>query len=642
MLIRIILKFIRELKGRNDLIPCDILLCESLEKNFSHRDPQQLLNTDDIQFLLNCFECRSEQIASGFENDYMLNTGVANQRWTQLAKDLALLTSYSYVQILLPAITNTVDFNNLSLLTETERPENFYLGHDNKTLYRKRGLCEHLIKNQFFLSTCRDLSTNKLSAMSVEELTRLQSCKQVNGAFSIGDELFSNFWNFLQKKVFTQLRSRGELQIDLLPHLLALIEQYYVLKANNADFRLFKESAQCFFLELYKCQLEEINFFYGIEIPFRGKKYYLLDFLIVINKVETYVLDEHLSALAEWLFKFHPSLKIKHEELEPIYSNVQKEHSNGRHPIVRPTGLKERSLNQCMKMLLSLFTLEFDYLPLTGRTISFWDIANPVFSEGGTIFALFEPLLITNKIDELLPLYLAVIEEYIIPGRADKSCYTWLTRFNSVNNWYRHVDDNTLFQTGVYWCQAELLMPVLLKVRTHRPGITSQINKFLDELIHTYAQDNYDLLKQFRVNVLFSKFTKKLPEPERKYLNILMQLHERQNTQTDFLNDCIGYIVDRLSEISTVTTGGAIQFFSGIRKMDRSKLVFPYMGYDSLNEIIDAIKGRLYSPELNLDDELLEKMTIYLRTLTRPILTIEELQEARNSVRTEDYLGAPT
>ncbi|BCA96850.1 hypothetical protein TUM19329_32110 [Legionella antarctica] len=642
MLVRKILEFINDLKEIRELSPDDMLLIESLEEKFKHCASRQQLNADNIQFLMNCFELRSQQVEVGFENDYMLNTGLANQKWIQLAKDIAPLTQKKYVQVLLPKITNSVDFNNLSLLTETERPENFYLGNDNRTLYRKRGLCEHLTTNGFILSTHRYLRTNILSAMSIKELTRLQSCKQLNGGFSIGEEQFTNFWNFLQKKVFTKLQSKGEMPLDLLPHLLSLIDKYYELKTKGSDFKLFKQAAQDFFIQLDKYCLDEINFFYGVEISFKEKKLYLLDFLIVINKVENYVLDEHFSALAEWLFKFNSVLKSKHTELYPFYNQVDRNNLNEGHPGARRDSAQEYSLNQCLTMLLSLFTLEFDYLPLTGHTISFWDMTNPVFSEGKKIFSMFKPLLVSNMIDQLVPQYRSFIEEYIVPARAEQSLYILLTRYDSVNDWYRHVDNSTLFKRGVIWFQPELLMHVLLRVRAHVPAIVIQIDKFLDELIHTCAQDNYDLLKQFRVNILFSNFKKKLPEQEQEYLIILLQLYEHRDTHTFFLSNCIDYIVNRLSNISSFRTGGSIQFFSAVRKIDCSKIVFSPMSYENLNEIIDLIKGRLQSPELNLDEDLLEKMIIYLRTLSRPILSIEELQEDISRARTGDYLGAPT
>ncbi|MCL9685789.1 hypothetical protein [Legionella maioricensis] len=643
MLVLDVLIFINDLKDANNLISCDVVFCNASIKRFAYRDPVEPLNTDDIQFLIDTFKHRRKEIKAGFENDYTLNMGEANQKWIQFAKDLASSAQKNYVQILFPDISNNVDFNNLSLLTETERPENFYLGQDNRTLYRKRGLCEHLIKQNFILSTRRVLNSNKLSAMSVEELTRLQSCRQVNGDFSIGEESFTNFWDFLQKKVFTRLQSAKDekknerkVQVDLLPHFLALIEEYYALKTTRADFKLFRQSAQLFFAELYKYPLKDINFFYGIEIPFKDKKYYLLDFLIVINKAESYVLDEHLRALAEWLFNLHPALKVSHKELKPLYRRVRNAHFNSARQE------DEYLFNECLKMLLSLFTLEFDCFPLTSNTINFWDRTNSVFSEGKRIFSLFEPLLAANRTDALVPLYCIVREDYIIPGMTDRSCFTWLTRSNSIHDWYRRADRNTLDKLGVHWVQPELLMHVLLRVRTHEPRIASQINKFLDELIHTYTQNNYDLLKQLRVNILFSNFINELPSREGKYLVTLMQLYDKCDAKPVFLNNCIWYIVNRLSNISTVTAGGAIQFFSGIRKIPSSKLIISNIKSDNLNEVIDAIKNQLYSPDLNLDGELLEKMTIYLRSLTRSILTVEQLQEASNSARTVDYLGAPT
>lgn len=182
MLIQNILMFIEDLKGLRDLISCDIHLYSGLVSRFGCRAPDEQLTVADTKFVLECFKKRWLRIVDT-ENDYMLNAEMANQKWIQLAKDLAPFTYKSYLQILIPSLTNTVDFNNLSLLTETVRLENFYLGQDNKVLYRKRGLCEHLIEQQFVLSTCRTLRTRKLNAMSVEELSRLQSSRQKKLSF---------------------------------------------------------------------------------------------------------------------------------------------------------------------------------------------------------------------------------------------------------------------------------------------------------------------------------------------------------------------------------------------------------------------------------------------------------------------------
>lgn len=641
MLVKRVLIFIKDLKELSAFKTHNSFFHDNFEEIFSDRYPHLQLDSDDIQILLSCFKSRWKKIVDT-EIDYTLNSGVVNQKWIQFAKDLAPFTEKSYLQILIPDITNSVDYNNLSQLSETVRLENFYLGHSKNVLYRKRGLCEHLIEKQFLLSTCRDLRTRKLSALSVEELTRLKSSKQINSEFSIKDEQFTNFWDFLRKKVFIKLQSLGELPMDLLPHLLRLIEQYYALKKDGSDFKVFKKAFHQFLRFIYRNKLEDINFFYGVEIQYKEKVYYLLDFLILINKAQSYVLDEHLNTLINWLYQLHPALKLKNKELEPIYNKLLIVGLNVSRDEVLARNAKEEPLGQCMRLLLSLFTSEFEMLPLTGDKISIWDMTNTVFSGANEIFSLLKPLLTMNREDELLPQYRKVMKEHIMPAKFDLSFCTWMTRYNSTINWYKHVESNSLSKIGVFWFQTELLIHTLLRFSTHDSHIAEQINKFLDELIHTYAQDKYELLKQFRVNILFSTFMKGLPIQERKHLLILLQLYDQDVAKDNFIANCIYHIMNRLSHISTVKKGGAIHFFSDMYSVDIARLVITEMHFDHLNKVIDAFKAQLYSPKFILEIGLLDKMMIYLRSLSRPILTNEEAQDSRSSASTLDYLGAST
>ena len=640
MFIQTILTFIDDLKRLGRLLPIDMRLHQDFLDKFGQRLAEDTLNSDDIQFLMNCFKERCREIL-GSKNDYMVDAGLANKKWIQLAKDLATFTEKGYLKILLPDINNTVDYNYISLLTETNRLENFYLGEGNKVLYRKRGLGEHLQKNQYYLSTCRDLRTNKLSAVSVDELSRLHASRNLNSAFSIGDESFNNFWDFLQKKVFVTLQSKGSMPLDLLPHLLGLIEEYYTYKNDGADFKSFKQATQLFLKIINKNELKDINYFYGIEIQYKDKKYLLLDFLIVIAQAQFYVIDEHLEALMEWMFKLNPVLAAKNEELKLFYTKLQDSNFISSKKETPKQDCYGSSINPCLNFLLSLMTTEFDMIPFTGDTISLWDRTNSVFTEASLIFSLFEPILRKNRIDELVPQYHKVIQQYIIPAREDKSIFTWATRFNSVNQWYQHVENNTLSEIGVNWFEPELLIYALLQFKTHNLQITSQIHKFLDELVHTYAQKNYTLMKQFRVNIIFIDFMKMLPTQERQHLMILLELSKNFDVKHDFMSNCIHHIVSQLSHMTSVKSGGSVHFFSGNHRVDFAKLMIPYTNFDHLNKVIDSLKARLHSPSLHLNPELLEQMTLYLRTLSRPISTIEEQQQTSSS-NTSDYIGAPT
>ena len=652
MLVKDILVFIKELKGLENLTPCDIHLHDTFVERFGHRSPQEKIKFEDVQWLLQSFKYRCMQVIDT-EYDYTLNADECNQKWIQFAKELAPIakelaphTNMSFLEIILPIKTNTVDYNNLSLLSETTRLVNFYIGQDRTVLYRTRGLCEHLIKQKLVLSTCRDIRTRKLSPLSIDEMTRLESSSHVKNKFSINeDEFFDNFWDFLRKKVFPKLQSKdkdGKLPrelLELLPHLLMLIEKYYKLKKDKADFKEFKQACQIFFYLIYKNKLENVNYFYGIKIPYKGKDIYLLDFLIIINKAKSYTLNEYLDALIEWLYKFHPSLKATSEELRVQYSKLERTNLVWSSD-VGAKYLKKQSKSHCFEFLLSLFTRKFELLPLSGNTISLWDMSTTVFSEAAEMFQLFMPLLVNDRIDDLDLMYEQVLNDYIIPGGSDVSFCTWLTRFQSVKDWYKQVESNSLSDNGVYWFPPELLMHALLRFKTNNSIIRSQVNEFLDDLVHTYAQENSELLKQLRVNILFSNFMKIVPSHERRYLLILIKLCERYDIKSSFVGDCVYHIVNRLSQMSIVKAGGAVHFFSGSNPVDIAKLVVPELHPAHLNEVIDNFKARLHSSKLKLDTLCLEKATAYIHSLLRPIFTLQEQQDDR--VRTLDYLGAPS
>ncbi|HAT8119132.1 TPA: hypothetical protein JA334_15885, partial [Legionella pneumophila] len=131
MLVQDIRRFLDELRESKPIFPCDKRLSTILLERFSHRERQEELTSDDIQFILQCF---GERWIADSESDYLLYPSRANQIWVKLAHEIEPLTDKNYLQILLPHITNQFDFNNLTPLTETVRLENFYLGYDGKTL----------------------------------------------------------------------------------------------------------------------------------------------------------------------------------------------------------------------------------------------------------------------------------------------------------------------------------------------------------------------------------------------------------------------------------------------------------------------------------------------------------------------------
>ncbi|WP_277619306.1 hypothetical protein [Legionella norrlandica] len=358
MLVEQIHRFISELKESKELSPSDEKFTVILLERFMLRADQDPLTSDDIQFVLKCFKERAAQIIDDDNDDYLLNPSTVNQIWVSFAHEIAPFTGKNYLQILLPCITNQVDFNNLTPLTETAHLENFYLGYDKKTLYRKRGLCEHLLGNKLELSTCRKLHFRKLEQVTIEELARLSRSKQQNANFSINEEKFDNFWDFLQKKVFPNLQTKGKFPLKILPQLLLLIESYYCSKDSGADIKLFKNKVQNFFKLLYQYELADINFLYGVKIPYQEREIYLLELFISIYRAKAYDVDEELKAMAGWLYQINPALKAINKELSSFYNEL------------KPMIIWERMLTKIIYyIVLKLYW--FHCLPLLSRFFPF-------------------------------------------------------------------------------------------------------------------------------------------------------------------------------------------------------------------------------------------------------------------------------
>lgn len=639
MLVQDIRRFLDELRESKPILPCDKRLSTILLERFSHRERQEELTSDDIQFILQCF---GEQWIADSESDYLLYPSRANQIWVKLAHEIEPLTDKNYLQILLPHITNQFDFNNLTPLTETVRLENFYLGYDGKTLYRKRGLCEHLLNNQFELSTCRTLKTKQFELITIEELTRLYRGKYCNGEFSIDKEKFDNFWDFLYKKTFPRMQSKGQIPLEVIPHLLMLIESYYHLKTSGEDIKLFTDEVRKFFKILYQFELENINFLYGVRVPYHGKEVYLSELFILINMAQSYDVDEQLKAIASWLYQFNPTLKAVNKELLPLYTELESKRQLKIHLEEGVETRKDNLMYRIKTFLLSLFVIPFEIFPFSGKTISFWDIKNVIFSEGEEIYNQFAPFLMTNKSDNLISIYKKTIDEHIIPCQRNKHIYKWLTHYKSTLDWYQFVETGDLSKMDVYWFEPELLFHVLAHFRLINKSLGEKIVHFLDELIHTYAQNNNELQIQLRVNILFSKFLKSLDEQQRRKLILTLSLYDPADAKGKFLTNCVNYVTNRLSQISMHQSDGSPKFFSTYQCMDSKKLLISKTDLRQVSAILEAFKEMLHSLEERCNPDQLENMLIYLRNISRPILTVAEIEEAQQSARVIDYIGAPT
>ncbi|HAU0961220.1 TPA: lpg2745 family Dot/Icm T4SS effector, partial [Legionella pneumophila] len=411
---------------------------------------------------------------------------------------------------------------------------------------------------------------------------------------------------------------------------------------SGADFKLFTAEIHKFFKTLYQFKLENINFLYGVKILYHGKEYYLLELFVLINMAQSYDVDEQLKAIMSWLYQFNPILKASNKGLLSFYTELEpKFHSEGHLEKRVETGTDDL-LYRIKTFLVSLFVIPFEVFPFSGKTISFWDIKNVIFSEGQEIYNQFAPFIMTNKLDTLIAVYKKIMDEHIIPCQKNKHICKWLTHYQSTLDWYQRVEAGELSKMDVYWFDPELLFHVLVHFRLINKSLGEKIVNFLDELIHTYAQNNNEFQIHLRVNILFSRFLKSLDEQQRRKLILTLSLFDPVEAKSKFLTNCIHYVTNRLCQISMHQLDSSPNFFGTYQCIDSKKLLINKTDVKQVSAILEAFKEMLHSLEERCNPEQLENMLIFLRSISRPILTVAEIEEAQQSARVIDYIGAPT
>ncbi|HEN5506463.1 TPA: lpg2745 family Dot/Icm T4SS effector, partial [Legionella pneumophila] len=177
----------------------------------------------------------------------------------------------------------------------------------------------------------------------------------------------------------------------------------------------------------------------------------LLELFVLINMAQSYDVDEQVKAIMSWLYQFNPILKASNKGLLSFYAELEpKFHSEGHLEKRVETGT-DNLLYRIKTFLVSLFVTPFEVFPFSGKTISFWDIKNVIFSEGQEIYNQFTPFIMTNKLDALIAVYKKTMDEHIIPCQKNKHICKWLTHYQSTLDWYQLVEAGDLSKMDVYW-----------------------------------------------------------------------------------------------------------------------------------------------------------------------------------------------
>jgi hypothetical protein len=629
MLVQHIKKFITALHSANKS-SYDTEIYTALNDYFRIKDDCVALTHDDRDFLLSQFRIRSSLIKYT-DDDYTLSADGVNAHWTQLAKDLASDENIDYIKILFSDVVNTVDFISKIELKDTINTDSLYWGDGHRTLYRKRDLCRHLLDNGLLLSTYRSADKKELSPLSVEELTRLNRCKRsIKSQFSVNNEAFSSFWDFLQKKVFPKLNKSNNIPLDLIPYLVLLIQRYHVLKTTGQSFELFIKEWNAFLGFLYKSELKYVNQFYGVHFENNGRTYYPLDFLIILCKAQTFTIDDDLSVLHSWLVSLYPVFTDKKPSLSAI--SLAK-------PVTSLTN--DELLYSCKLLLVSLFVWDFRGYPWEKRTISVLDKTNNVVPQVAALLSRFQNSMDNDEIDALPSIFKEVMKDTIEPYDGSSLMTCLFATSISPNCWFEHAKAGTFSTQGLYWYDPKLLIHTLVCFRAMDARVSCAVNVFLDALINTYCQNVSELNRQIRVNILFFELVKEIKEStDLKALLLSLELRGTEVYHSHFLTNCAYHVGNRLHEIDVINPMTSTGFFSCFRKMERVRLEVTELV--NVGDVIKKYKKNIHQPTLKLKAEHLEQLMRYLQRLSAPIVTHSEAVEAERSVQVGDPFGAPT
>ena len=315
-----LLEFIGQLRSNEFLAERDQSLLKRFDEQFSSLKPDDMLSVAQLQFIQQVFSERFRKIVDT-EDDYTFNSRGHNEYWVIFSHHLADAMGKSFLQILMPSVTNAVDPNNFAKHVDDRELSHFFLGEDGKTLYNINGFLDHLHKKQSF-STYNTYKENRKYTprlLSVRELLRIRS-KRHAPAIEVCGESFDSVWECLTRRVFPELQKTGELPRQLLPLLLELVD-FYFAERSKIDFqRNFLQIIFSFSKHLQECSIDDANCLYGQKIHVGETTHYLLNILLDCVQGDHTTMPSKMEGIARWICQYDASLTGKSLELGPLYA----------------------------------------------------------------------------------------------------------------------------------------------------------------------------------------------------------------------------------------------------------------------------------------------------------------------------------
>lgn len=254
-------------------------------------------------------------------------------------------------------------------------------------------------------------------------------------------------------------------------------------------------------------------------------------------------------------------------ELENIIG-IYKMRQNGQKKVFSEyADIDEKEAKRRLQILtVSIMSHKFQY-PLIGNTVTFWGSSNTMVGVSGEIFQLISPLIDSGEGTDARHVYANIMELVVKPALKDKS---WL-RYTDTINWLESINDETIFKQQRLWFDPVLLLSALSPLEVNDPDLYQYVERFLDELVHTYAQSQTTSQKELRVNIHFENMLGRLDEKKRtQLLELLSASHlPVSNDKRPRVPFYINHLIHRLAVIGA--TYWVPGFFTSTSSFNKDK-----------------------------------------------------------------------
>jgi hypothetical protein len=546
----------------------DVDLLRQIKEYFLGKPEVANLVDKELTFLLAIYKMRWDNCRGDREKgDYTLADTEVTREWVNLSKKLGEAVGLCYLSVLFYNLENTKELADLkdlvdgSDLQETKTLTNFYIVELEKKNYlcRKLVLYNWLEKNRYFLSSTRD---QKPRVITIKELSTLKRCQSDASKFSVeySDgrvEYFNNFWDFLTKKSFPNLKlQRQDVPPEFFPWVWKLINSYYRCKEEGVAFTRFQGTVYDFFSRLYANSLADINSLYGEKIFLNSEPHYLLTIFISIFDAQDFTLDSEMESLCIFLYPKH-RLKVSSEELIPLYNALDIELWKEEEEL-----MKARA--ECGRFFVSLFVYDFDLSFGEQHHIDVWDVTNTIPKDLHYSYDLLRRSLRNPEQVNFTQIYEQIRRE--VRAITREGFFATLFRSKKTTCWLNSVINKQFESVHGYWFPLELIFsavtfyrfiqnnPVSANATSKKEyEYDSSCDKFLDSLVQSLCnksellEEGAELFeKEVRINVLFSSFLSELEARKQGIVLSLIKRFDLQEEQSSFLNNCEDYIDSRL------------------------------------------------------------------------------------------------